>query len=104
MARVLRSDEPLGWQFRNWLARLFDPGTTTPTIRDVKFCFRHKGGGGPPKFLQHHQIGLQMLRMIRGGNTVEAAVKAVAEKYGLADRQVRKIWAKHGKPRLHSTS
>jgi hypothetical protein len=104
MTRVLRSDEPLPWEVRSWLAMLFDPDTIAPTIRDIKFYFRHKGGGGPPQFLQHHQIGLQMLRLVRGGNTVDAAVKVMMGKYKLADRQVRKIWARHGKPRLHSSS
>jgi hypothetical protein len=74
MARVLRSNEPLDWQFRSWLARLFDPETSAPTVRDIEFRFRHKGGGGPPKLLEHHQIGLQMLRMVRSGSTVNAAV------------------------------
>ena len=80
MTRVLRSDEPLPWEIRSWLAMLFDPETIAPTIRDIKFCFRHKGGGGPPQLLQHHQIGLQMLRIVRDGDTVDAAVKAMMKK------------------------
>jgi hypothetical protein len=45
-----------------------------------------------------------MLRIVRDGDTVDAAVKAMMKKYGLQDRQVRKIWTRHGKPRLHSSS
>jgi hypothetical protein len=106
MARVLRdiavrSSEPGDLHFLFAVARLFDPETIAKITRDMTFHFRQEGGGGPTTFLRDHYMGLEMLRMVRDERkTATAAVKKMMEKHGLEERQVWKIWASHGKPRM----
>jgi hypothetical protein len=83
------------------LADFFDPGRGVQAL-EVRFGFRREGGPGDR--LKHRRIASEMRRMVRADKRVQGsvirAVKAAMEKHGLEERQVRRIWARYGKPML----
>jgi hypothetical protein len=100
VAYLLRNPKPIDPWIRNRLADLFDP--TSIYARDLKLGFR--GEGRRSERLKHRRIASEMRRIVRAGKnkrgTVQAAIDAAVEKYGLEVRQARKIWSRYGKPMM----
>ena len=101
VAYLLRNPEPIDFNIRNRLADLFDP--TTIHALDLKLGFRREGG--PSHRLKHRRIASEMRAVVRSlknaRGAVKTAVTAAVEKHGLDERQMRKIWARYGKPMMH---
>jgi hypothetical protein len=99
-------DHPGSWVC-HWLVDIFKPDRSF--ARDI--VFRRRREGHPGTRIKHHQIGLDMLRMVRAGTSVKKARETVKAKYFTRDpddrevtrdpddREVKRIWTRY-KPRL----
>jgi hypothetical protein len=61
-----------------------------------KLVFRRRSKGNASKIDQSWHIALDIVIAVQDGQTITKAQDAVAAKYGIGDRQVKKIWAKYG--------
>jgi hypothetical protein len=91
--------KPLSHSIRGLLADLLNPGSIN--ARSLTLGFRRK----PDARLKHRRIAADMRRMVRASKNrrgaVDDAVDEAATKYNLDARQVRKIWARYGKPMMN---
>jgi hypothetical protein len=109
LVRLLRSDTPLDRDVRDGLAALFDPdnelriaitgvipgegqllGGFTPNDRKLTFQFRSRKRR--PDHVRNSAIAQQVHDGIASGLTAEKALAATAEKFGVSDDAVKRIW------------
>jgi hypothetical protein len=91
LLRRLALASPHNERFLLLLADLYDPRSTH--ARRAKVCFRQEGGQGS----KAKRIGAEIARMTRNRTSTAKAVEAVALKYGVTDRYIRRVWSKRKK-------
>ena len=92
LADLLLSEEPLDRRWRSRLAALIAPRGTESQIIKRRIRFEYIEAGTPADNLRKSRICEAVYFAVAKGDSVNAAVKKVAEEWNLGPRQVMEIW------------
>jgi len=96
LCNLLRSGRPLTQYIRDLLAALFDPREDQHPAIARRIVFKHRPGGKPQnEAFNHTLIATHVYEAVKNGATVESGVETAITKFGLKERQIRKIWGRY---------
>jgi hypothetical protein len=95
LSKLLRSDKELDRRLRESLAELFDRTPPARQQRKLTFAFRRPGKKTDPYANAH--IFVEVAAAVKSGSTAAAAITDTAERYGISEERVKRIWLKYRK-------